>query len=171
MEPIWMVLGHAAGVAAAMSAREGPSGAVADLDVAALRQRLNATGQVLVPRGAPSPPPPGPPPPGPSPPPPPGPAPLSGDSWYAWKHMWNISNSLIGTSSAPGVEPAWVAVAEQDKAVLKRSYDSSKDLPPSEVRFYNMGARVMLKAGPQQASHSDYWLVHAANVTDTVTVR
>ncbi len=47
MEPQFMVAGHAAGVAAALAARG--SGVVHDVDVASLRDRLAAGGQVLVP--------------------------------------------------------------------------------------------------------------------------
>jgi hypothetical protein len=52
LEPTWMVLGQAAGVAAAMASvgrRLGPGG-VRGVDVAALRKRLRALGQVLEPR-------------------------------------------------------------------------------------------------------------------------
>jgi hypothetical protein len=47
MEPQFMVAGHAAGVAAAQAARRGV--AVHDVDVAALRTRLEAAGQILRP--------------------------------------------------------------------------------------------------------------------------
>jgi len=48
LEPQWMALGHAAGVAAAMSLRvEGRVGAI---DVAGLQRKLKEQGQVLIPR-------------------------------------------------------------------------------------------------------------------------
>jgi FAD dependent oxidoreductase len=45
MEPTWMLLGHAAGAAAAQCARRGC--AVQDVDVAALQDGLRDAGQVL----------------------------------------------------------------------------------------------------------------------------
>jgi hypothetical protein len=45
MEPTWMMLGHAAGVAAAQAARRGV--AVQDVDVGRLQQQLREEGQVL----------------------------------------------------------------------------------------------------------------------------
>jgi len=45
MEPTWMIMGHAAGVAAAMSAADG--GAVQDVDVGALQAALVAAGQLI----------------------------------------------------------------------------------------------------------------------------
>ena len=47
MEPVWMVMGHAAGVAAAMAVREGF--AVQDVDVPTLRASLLAQKQILTP--------------------------------------------------------------------------------------------------------------------------
>jgi hypothetical protein len=45
MEPTWMLLGHAAGLAAAQAARRGV--AVQDVDVAELQRQLRDQGQVL----------------------------------------------------------------------------------------------------------------------------
>ena len=47
MEPTWMILGHAAGAAAAEAARSGL--AVQDVDVPALQAALVAAGQIIVP--------------------------------------------------------------------------------------------------------------------------
>jgi hypothetical protein len=185
MEPQWMVLGQSAGVAAAMAVKEAvaadgirvgadPNAAsasegarrtespvhavVAAVNVTALQQRLRVLGQLLEPRPpAPSPPtpPPGPSPPGPSP----GPV-LSGDEWYAWKQMWNVTAAGMlgsGTSSV-------AIVANRNASVLKRSYASSSTLPPAEVRFYDVGAQVALKATPQDATDAKYWLVHVERV-------
>jgi hypothetical protein len=44
VEPSWMVIGHSAGIAAALSAKEGKS--VQALDYAKLKERLHAQGQV-----------------------------------------------------------------------------------------------------------------------------
>lgn len=71
---------------------------------------------------------------------------LPGKEWYAWKAMWQQA------------EPTRL-VALQDQAVLKKSYESSKNLPPPDRRFYPKGAALDLAARPANASDPAYWLV------------
>jgi hypothetical protein len=148
MEPTWMVLGHAAGIAAAMVSASGSLAAegVGSVNITRLRARLAATGQVLAPRMAP--------PPTPGPPPQP---PLTGDAWYAWVPMWNLT---VNTSGADTL------IASENGSLLKRSFASSRALPPTEVRVYTAGARVGLWSPPQNASNSQYWLVRVRGPAD-----
>jgi hypothetical protein len=81
--------------------------------------------------------------------------------------MWNlVSDDHIGGRSGGdenGDVGAMKIAATQNASVLKRSYQSSSSLPPSEVRVYNSGAQVRIKLPPQNASDSKYWLVHVAD--------
>lgn len=62
MEPQFMILGHAAGVVAALTVKAGAAAAVQDVDPAVLAATLRADGQLLHPPAVPPPPPPAPPP-------------------------------------------------------------------------------------------------------------
>jgi len=146
MEPTWMILGQAAGTAAAMAADSARA-----INVTELQVRLVAAGQILRPPGGPPPPP-----------------PLHANQWYAWKGMWSVdhcgdsssgSNDCSDNSSGGGT--ALNLTALQDQAVLKKSYAPSKTLPPSDVRWYSTGQIVPLLAAPRQASDIAYWLIQA----------
>ena len=103
--------------------------AVQDVDVAALQRRLVQLGQILNHTMGP----------GSNSTLPPGPR------WYAWKPMWNVTGLQL--------------TALQDQAVLKKSFASSKTLPPAERRFYPAGAVLPLAAPPVPSPDPEYLTV------------
>lgn len=159
MEPTWMVLGMSAGVAAAMltESHDGvqngsnagdPARTFASLDVGSLRLKLVELGQTLEPKPPKPAPPPGPPP-GPPPAPPSMPP---GNLWYAWKEMWQVVDCAPASSNCS-------IISTEQRAVLKKGFASSHDLPSEDVRFYAKGAVVSLSQTPANANDAGYWLV------------
>ena len=135
MEPQWMILGHAAGVAATMATPSAGAGvSVGDVDVAALRLRLKEQGQILIPPALPPPP----------PPPPLPPRPSTG-VWFAWKQMFKLVNQTIAATEA--------------KSLLKRvTTVPSGKLPPSEVCRVPMGT-VLRLTRPAETTADGYFRV------------
>ena len=136
MEPQWMILGHAAGVAAAMvTSLPGVAVSVGDVDVAALRARLHGQGQVLTP-------------PQPQPQPPP-PRPTAG-VWYAWMKMFRLDSN------------ASTITATEAKSLLKRvTTVPSGSLPPAEVCRVPTGT-VLRLTRPANTTADGYFRVELA---------
>ena len=153
MEPTWMVVGQAAGVAAAMSAASGDGSTV---NITRLQERLIDAGQALT-------------------------LALPGKQWLAWKPAWEVvvkENEQEGgqghEEAAAGTQPALVQPrgrspsyairirANQTSAVLKKQLLTSRLLPSSEVRSYEHGSGrrdLALAAAPKQAEVEEYWVV------------
>ena len=178
VEPTYMVLGEAAGVAAAMSAAGTPAGplAVQDVDVAELQRKLRQAGAVLNISSA-----------GPLPPPPPGPviagcpaewqrcvpglAPstaakkcdsacrgLGASEWLANAGYWTVTASSITATRA---------------TVLKKSLANSATLPTSGLLRAKAGQQFAVTGAPVKGSFNfkgrrkgeatAYWLVNLSN--------